>query len=129
MKNVSPVAGVLLAGSILSFSALSQEAWMSDRDVMQDLRANGSRYERDSATLYFEREALSSEEMDAFSDLANPGHQRYRKAAEGSRREEPRADRKDLLFREQPDRYRALQGAHGVPAVVARAARSRSVSA
>ena len=46
---------------------------MSDRDVMQDLRADGVRYERDSATLYFEKDALSAEEMDAFSDLVNQG--------------------------------------------------------
>lgn len=46
---------------------------MSDREVMQDLRANGARYERDSATLYFEKDALSNEQMDAFSNLVNQG--------------------------------------------------------
>ena len=46
---------------------------MNDREVMQQLRADGVRYERDSATLYFEKDALSTEEMDAFSELVNQG--------------------------------------------------------
>ena len=46
---------------------------MNDREVMQELRADGIRYDRDSATLYFEKDALSIEEMDAFSNLVNQG--------------------------------------------------------
>lgn len=46
---------------------------MSDRDVMQDLRANGARYDRESATLYFEKDALSPADMESFSDLVNRG--------------------------------------------------------
>lgn len=46
---------------------------MSDREVMQDLRADGVRIERDSATLYFEKDSLSTEQMEAFSDLVNQG--------------------------------------------------------
>ncbi len=48
---------------------------MSDRDVMQELRANGARYERDSATLFFEKDGLTAEQMDAFADLVNRGIQ------------------------------------------------------
>jgi hypothetical protein len=52
-----------------------QEVWMSDRDVMQDLRANGARYDRDSATLYFEKDGLTADDMDVFSNLVNRGVQ------------------------------------------------------
>ncbi len=46
---------------------------MNDREIMQELRAEGVRCDRDSASLYFEKDALSTEEMDAFSDLVNQG--------------------------------------------------------
>ncbi|MGI8742426.1 MAG: hypothetical protein ACR2NN_07605 [Bryobacteraceae bacterium] len=46
---------------------------MNDREVMQELRADGVRYDRDGATLYFDKDAMTPAEMDAFSDLANQG--------------------------------------------------------
>jgi hypothetical protein len=46
---------------------------MGDRDLMQELRADGIRYDRASASLYFEKDAMTPEEMDAFSDLVEQG--------------------------------------------------------
>lgn len=47
---------------------------MNDREVMQDLRADGGvRYDRDSAVLYFEKDALSTDEMDEFSNQVDQG--------------------------------------------------------
>src|SRR5947209_902370 len=62
----------LLAPGLL-LPLFSQEAWMNDREVMQELRSEGIRYDRDSATLYFEKDALTADEMDRFSNLANQG--------------------------------------------------------
>lgn len=47
---------------------------MNDREIMQDLRGDGGvRVDRDSAVLYFEKDAMPQEEMDAFADLVNQG--------------------------------------------------------
>ncbi len=46
---------------------------MNDREITQELRAEGMRYDRDNATLYFEKNALPTEQMDTFADLVNQG--------------------------------------------------------
>lgn len=47
---------------------------MNDREIMQDLRSDGGvRVDRDSASLYFEKDALPQEEMDEFATLVNQG--------------------------------------------------------
>ena len=46
---------------------------MVDRDVTVNLRAEGIRYDRDNAVLYFEKDGLSSGDMEAFSTLVNQG--------------------------------------------------------
>lgn len=46
---------------------------MQDREIGQDLRNDGVRYDRDSAVLYFEKDALSPDEMAGFANLVNQG--------------------------------------------------------
>lgn len=46
---------------------------MNDREVIQELRGGGVRYDRDGATLYFEKDAMTPADMNAFSDLVNQG--------------------------------------------------------
>lgn len=64
---------VLACSLTLCLPLLCQDAWMNDREVMQGLRADGVPCDRDSATLYFEKDAMTPEDMDAFSDVANQG--------------------------------------------------------
>lgn len=73
MKRLLSAARLAIACSVLTLPLLCQNAWMNDREVMQTLRAEGVQYDRDSATLYFEKDALSPQQMDAFSDLVNQG--------------------------------------------------------
>ncbi|MDQ6758924.1 MAG: hypothetical protein M3Z32_03530 [Acidobacteriota bacterium] len=64
---------MLLTFSIACFTLACQDAWMGDRDVMQELRADGVRYDRASASIYFEKDAMTPEEMDAFANLVEQG--------------------------------------------------------
>ncbi len=64
---------VLLTFLIACFTLACQDAWMGDRDLMQELRAEGVRYDRASASVYFDKDAMTAEEMDAFVNLVEQG--------------------------------------------------------
>jgi hypothetical protein len=73
MVQYRPMKQALLVSSLLLVPAWCQDGWVNDREVMQELRADGERYERDSAVLYFEKGQIPAEEMDAFSNLVEQG--------------------------------------------------------
>ena len=46
---------------------------MGDRDVMQEMRADGVRYDRATVSIYFDKDAMTPVEMDAFANLVDQG--------------------------------------------------------
>ena len=64
---------VLLTLPMACFTLFCQDAWMGDRDLMQELRADGVRYDRTGASVYFEKDTMTPQEMDAFSNLVDQG--------------------------------------------------------
>ncbi len=46
---------------------------MLDREIADDLRTNGVRYDQEGAVLYYEKDALTPAEMEAFSTLVSQG--------------------------------------------------------
>jgi hypothetical protein len=65
------IAIVLSAGCLVS--PAQQEPWIADRDLSLSLRQSGVRFELDSAIVYFEKDALTDEQMSQFANLVNQG--------------------------------------------------------
>jgi hypothetical protein len=72
-RNVCPLV-LLMLGLFASIPASAQN-WIADRKMAADLVANGVNVDTERATLWFQGGILSSEEMNAFGNLANQGIQ------------------------------------------------------
>ena len=73
MTYTAVVCAFALVTGILFKPSPARGDWRSDRELANDLSANGTGLERDRATIFFEPAVLSSEEMIAFADLVNQG--------------------------------------------------------
>jgi hypothetical protein len=73
-RTVLQLAGcMLLVATVPAWPQSYREAWMADRQLAQDLRDTGVRCEMDSAVVFFEQDALTEEQRQAFAALVNKG--------------------------------------------------------
>jgi len=64
---------VLMAGLVCPRASAQMDSWTSDRELATDLIKNGSAWEFDRASLWFENGVMDPKEMSAFGQLVNQG--------------------------------------------------------
>jgi hypothetical protein len=74
-KTILLLSALVVAASMHPKPAKAQNSWQSDRQLAAQLRETGSQIDKERATLWFDRDALSQAEMVEFASLVSQGIQ------------------------------------------------------